>query len=406
MGGKSTTTQVQNKDPWAPAQADLKTALGGAADAYNNTYNGTGVASMDPLVMQAQDQVVANANTGAASNLATGALGNFSDVMANGGLSQLQSGAASGIGSALTDYSGQMKQLQGYLDPYASGQYLQQKNPYFDQALSDSMQKAADMTNRQFSGSGRYGSGANAGALGLNLGRIATDANMQEYARQQQNQLGAISTMGGLANGAFGNIMGGQQAMGNIGQQGISNTGAIGSMIPQLATAQNVDAANLAAVGGQRMDYSQSLIDAANQNPWTKVGNLAQIAGGIGGLGGTSVSQGTQKTDPGAAGIIGGVMAGAGGLANLSKGVGAAGGFSGMASTLLPFLSDERLKENKKHVATTRDGLKIYLYNFKGDERQQIGLMAQEVLQHKPEAVVRSPSGYLMVDYAKALEDA
>jgi hypothetical protein len=35
------------------------------------------------------------------------------------------------------------------------------------------------------------------------------------------------------------------------------------------------------------MDYEQSKIDAANQAPWTKAMNLANIATGIGSMGGT-----------------------------------------------------------------------------------------------------------------------
>jgi hypothetical protein len=68
------------------------------------------------------------------------------------------------------------------------------------------------------------------------------------------------------------------------------------------------------------MDYVQSVINAANQDPWTKAQNLAQITGGIGQLGGTSSSQGTsygqgtttKNENPGVFGdILAGVGAGA-----------------------------------------------------------------------------------------------
>lgn len=68
---------------------------------------------------------------------------------------------------------------------------------------------------------------------------------------------------------------------------------------------------------------------------------------------------------------------------------------------LFSFFSDERLKENIKKVGETNDGQNIYKYNFKGDPRTQIGLLAQEVAHDHPEAVGKK-DGYLTVDYDKA----
>lgn len=396
MGGKTTKTEFQQRDPWSPAQPALKDALAGAQDAYANTYNGTGIADMSSLVTQGQNQMVANANSGAMSGLANGVTGMFGGVLGNGGLTGLQSDAASGIGSSLGSFNQTMGTAQNALLPYASGEYLSQKNPYFDAALNDAMSTAGNAVNKQFSASGRYGSGAHSGTLGTSLGRIATDANLNEYRNQQQNQLNAAQALSGMAQGGLQGNLGAQGAMAGIGQQGFTNTGAIGSSISGLNQARNTDAATLMGIGGQQMDYSQSLIDAANQNPWTKVGNLAQIAGGIGGLGGTMQGTSTTKNDPGIAGIIGGGMAGLGALGNVAKGL---GGFSAL-------FSDARLKENIKPVGKTFDGQNLYSYNYKGDSRPQLGLMAQEVMQRKPEAVLRHDSGYLMVNYDKALEDA
>lgn len=407
MGGKTTQTTNQKREPWSPAQPALNTALSGALNAYNNTYQGTGVAGMDPLVTQAQDMTVANANRGALGSIGNQAADSFNGILGNGGLSGLQSGAASSIGAATDAFGGAIGDAASYLQPFARGDYVNQRSPQFDQALSNAMTAAGDATNRQFSAAGRYGSGAHSGALGSALGKIATDAQVGEYARQQQNQLGAINSMGNLASAGLQGILGGQGALAGIGQQGITNTGAIAGAVPTLSTAQNADAASLGAVGGQRMDYAQSLIDANNQNQWAKVGNLAQIAGGIGGLGGTMQGTTTTSQNTGLGGIIGGAMAGLGGLSNLAGGLGKVGGWSGMASTLLPFaFSDERLKENIKTVGATFDGQKVYSYNYKGDPTPRMGLMAQEVAMRKPEAVGVHPSGFLMVNYDKALEDA
>lgn len=59
--------------------------------------------------------------------------------------------------------------------------------------------------------------------------------------------------------------------------------------------------------------------------------------------------------------------------------------------------SDERLKSNIHRIATHPIGIGIYEYDIFG--RHEIGVMAQEVLKVKPEAVVMMPNGYLAVNY-------
>jgi hypothetical protein len=59
-----------------------------------------------------------------------------------------------------------------------------------------------------------------------------------------------------------------------------------------------------------------------------------------------------------------------------------------IASLALPFLlSDERVKENIEPVGLLNNGLPVYRYNYIGDVTPQIGLLAQDVEQVKPEAV-------------------
>lgn len=77
-----------------------------------------------------------------------------------------------------------------------------------------------------------------------------------------------------------------------------------------------------------------------------------------------------------------------GGLASL-------GGSAMMALAL----SDRRLKSNITRVGTHPSGLPIYNYDILGTN--QDGVMADEVAQVKPEAVLHHPSGFDMVDYAK-----
>ena len=61
--------------------------------------------------------------------------------------------------------------------------------------------------------------------------------------------------------------------------------------------------------------------------------------------------------------------------------------------------SDSRLKENLKAVGKLDNGLTVYCFNFKGSSIPQIGLLAQEVQQFKPEAVIEGTDGFLCVRY-------
>jgi len=61
--------------------------------------------------------------------------------------------------------------------------------------------------------------------------------------------------------------------------------------------------------------------------------------------------------------------------------------------------SDRRLKSNIVRLGTHPLGVGIYEYDIFGG--RQIGVMAQELMEVMPEAVIQHPSGYLMVDYGR-----
>ena len=62
-------------------------------------------------------------------------------------------------------------------------------------------------------------------------------------------------------------------------------------------------------------------------------------------------------------------------------------------------LSDRRLKTNIVPRETRSDGLRIYEFSFRGFAKRWRGLIAQEVLQTHPEAVVEDEKGFLTVNY-------
>jgi hypothetical protein len=76
-------------------------------------------------------------------------------------------------------------------------------------------------------------------------------------------------------------------------------------------------------------------------------------------------------------------------------------GGSGLLGLLRIF--DHRLKDNVAIVGTLFDGTSVYRYRYKGAPAYHIGLMAQDVEQSTPGAVVEI-NGYKAVDYRAATE--
>lgn len=90
-------------------------------------------------------------------------------------------------------------------------------------------------------------------------------------------------------------------------------------------------------------------------------------------------------------------------LGNLAMGTGA---LSGSTTTTNSsgggFFSDRRLKKNIEKIGETYDGQNIYRYNYKGEPRTQIGLLADET----DKKAVGEANGYKTVDYKKATDKA
>ena len=131
----------------------------------------------------------------------------------------------------------------------------------------------------------------------------------------------------------------------------------------------------------------------------TAAKGVGSIGSGLSGL--TTALGGGAEAAGAAAGAAGAAAEGAGILGSLGS-IG-----SGIAQ-ILPFLalgaSDARIKHNKEKIGELFDGQPVYRYDF-GDGRTQIGLMAQQVEKHHPEAVAEH-RGLKMVDYERATEDA
>ena len=72
----------------------------------------------------------------------------------------------------------------------------------------------------------------------------------------------------------------------------------------------------------------------------------------------------------------------------------------GLAGTIGSFYgSDSRLKKNIKKIGQSIDGYNIYKFEYLDDDKEWIGVLAEEVFKKKPSAVTYGDNGYLAVDY-------
>lgn len=228
--------------------------------------------------------------------------------------------------------------------------------------------------------SGLKGGAIQAGAFGGDRAGIA----QAEMARQQN--LANAQAMSNIYNQGYG------QAMGLAGQQ-VANLGAMGGQLAGMGTTAQTSAlqgaqAQLAA-GAQEQATAQAQLQAAYDQflqqqsyPFQIAQYFANIAQGLG-----STAGGTSNTTAPGPSAASQIMGGVGALANIAS------------------MSDRRMKENIEAVGTLNDGQTVYRYNFKGDPKTQIGLLAQEVEQRNPGAVTEV-KGLKMVDYRDATEDA
>lgn len=115
-----------------------------------------------------------------------------------------------------------------------------------------------------------------------------------------------------------------------------------------------------------------SSIGAASQLPMDSALRYAAGTGGL--LGGYTNTE--QKQSPGLMGILG----------------------TGLQAASL--FSDERLKTDIRRVGETDEGLGVYTYRI-GDGPTQMGVMAQEVMAKKPDALGEPRDGFLTVDYGR-----
>jgi hypothetical protein len=275
----------------------------------------------------------------------SGAGGNVYQGQTVADLGATTQGGISGIQSTVGGLPGQTA-ASNYLTDYASGKYLAEGNPYYKERLNNEISDSNALIQSQFSGSGRYGSGANTGVLAKNTNNMLLQGLENDFNRQQANQLAATQQIDQSGSQLYQNQLAGNQAIIDAGQLQDANKQA-------------------------KLTADFTKWQSEDMKPWTRLGLLQSAAAGAAGNYGTNTQTQTQPF-------------------NAMQGLGALGS--------LFTKSDARLKENIVPIGV-RNGHVVYEWNYVGGDAIYRGVMAQDLLD--TDAVVIDDDGYYAVDYGK-----
>lgn len=160
---------------------------------HNTTTNTNQVTPPDwaqPIFKKTADEIMRLYNSGQGGNVYNGkTIGDLSDTTKNS-INGLYNTANKFNSSTINNLANQQNFSEKNLNDIASGKLIN-NNTAFNQALNNSLDDAATTINRQMSGAGRYGSGANNAILANKLGNIAQNANAQQYNQDINNMMHA-----------------------------------------------------------------------------------------------------------------------------------------------------------------------------------------------------------------------
>jgi hypothetical protein len=268
-----------------------------------------------------------------------------------------------GIGEASVGPSSASENLQGY----ASGDYLKgEGNPFYRQRLEREIGDSNALIQSQFSGAGRYGSGANQGTIADNTSNMLMTGLENDFNRQTDNQFKAVGMLDQQRNTGLDRALNTTNSMAGLDQQNFKN--------------QLTGAGATLQAGNILDDQSQKQLSdevakwyAQDNESWGRLGMLQSAAAGAAGPYGQQVATSRQPVG------VGGILSGLGSL------------FGGKC--------DIRLKENIVALGAV-NGIRVYAFNYIGRDERFIGPMAQDLLLDAPGTVFLD-DGFWTVDFRK-----
>ncbi|WP_273760414.1 tail fiber domain-containing protein [Bartonella sp. ML70XJBT.G] len=283
--------------------------------------------------------------------------------MTQNALTGLQQAASQYNNPVLTQWFNAPTQSAQNLLGMAKGDWIG-GNSKFNAALQNALSQTSDAINQSMSGAGRYGSGAHTGVLADELGALATKASAEQYNQDVRNMMNA--------NQMIDRSLYDQVNAANNYYQGQSNTqsNALKGGLIQDMNRQNI-------LDAQRQKWAEQ-----DNQGWNRLEQLlrvgTQAAGNYGTTSGKSTIIPSVTKDP---------------LRDAQQVLGLVGGILG--------LSDVRAKENILFECK-KNGYSLYSFNYKGNPQRYRGVLAQEILRLKPEAVfMNAKTKLLHVDYDK-----
>ncbi|WP_019221291.1 hypothetical protein [Bartonella senegalensis] len=315
------------------------------------------------ILKKASSQALDLYNKGIGGNVYQGQRSAGLGTMTKNALTGLEQAASQYNNPALTRWFNAPTQSAQNLLGMAKGDWIG-NNSKFNAALQNALSKTSDAINQSMAGAGRYGSGAHTGVLADELGALATNAAAQQYNQDIRNMMNA--------NQMIDRSLYDQVNAANNYYQGQSNaqSNALKGGLIQDVNRQN-------ALDAERQKWTEQDNQAWNQlERLLRVGT--QAAGNYGTTSGKSTTMPSVTKDP---------------LRDAQQVLGLVGGILG--------LCDVRAKENIVPVGE-KNGYPLYLFNYKGNPQRYRGVLAQDVLRLKPEAVfVNAKTNLLHVDYDK-----
>lgn len=253
-------------------------------------------------------------------------------------------------------------------------------NPYIQNVLDITRRKIGEQSGDQLANlrsqaalSNVFGGSRNAikeSQLYKNTAQLMSDAEAEGMANAYQNALG-------LWNQQNQDILGASQNLGRVAASGqeldtndfsnLLKTGEITRLLEQ-----------------QKLDTKYEDFDKERAYPYEQLNFLSNILNPMTSYYAGGTTTGQQRN---------------GGGSTLGNIIGMGANIASIVSAI-PW-SDRRLKENIKKVGKLDNGLPVFRYNFKGDPKTQIGVMAQDVEKVNPKAVAEL-GGAKMVDYKEA----
>jgi hypothetical protein len=346
---QSNASSQSNQNVWGEQSPYLQDVYGQAQNAFNQ-----GMGSINGLTPEVQAQM---------QQAFQQAQGGFGNQMGGGFASGLQgqigpNSYVDAMKGQIADDANTLKQQNlGGLDARAAAAGMSGSSGYRDQVsrMQDSVDENA--MNQM----------ANIGYQAHNQG-IQNQMNLAGM--MDQNQANAMGNLGNMQQGAmnqFNPAMVGMNMAGQYGQIiGGPTTLTDSSSQSSSSGTSNSFGTNSSNSTGTNMGFSNGMNAGMNMSGGFNNGYGYGASNGNGSSSSTSL-------DPGFA----------------AAGIGA--------------FSDARLKENIEHVEQI-DGINMYTWDWKDpamSSPMSYGVIAQEVAETHPEAVVTGEHGYMMVDYSK-----